>query len=65
MSGYKHRVSIEELATPLYPVRRISAAIPVVVGTAPVLDPSGPVEKPELIYWWPVQRFLKPMTRQL
>ena len=48
--SYKHRVSIQELPTPIYPVRRISAAIPFVVGTAPVLDPAGPVESPELIY---------------
>lgn len=54
MSGYKHGVFIQEQPTALLPPRRISAGLPVVVGTAPVhaLDENKeqPINQPKLIY---------------
>ncbi len=52
MSGYKHGVYIQEQPTALLPPRRISAGLPVVVGTAPVhlLEGEQPVNQPELIH---------------
>lgn len=52
MSGYKHGVFIQEQPTALLPPRRISAGLPVVVGTAPVHTVEGqqPIEEPKLIY---------------
>lgn len=54
MSGYYHRVHTREVPTAVVPPRRISASIPVVVGTAPVhLLPEGqhkPVNEPILCY---------------
>ncbi len=54
MSGYKHGVFIQEQPTALLPPRRISAGLPVVVGTAPVHtldeDKVQPINSPKLIY---------------
>lgn len=52
MSDYKHGVFIQEQPTALLPPRRISAGLPVVVGTAPVHTVEGqqPIEEPKLIY---------------
>lgn len=54
MSGYYHRVHTREVPTAIVPPRRISASIPVVVGTAPVhLLPEGqpkPINETVLCY---------------
>ncbi|MDH5525149.1 MAG: hypothetical protein OEY01_14330 [Desulfobulbaceae bacterium] len=52
--GYEHGVTISEQATSILPPRRVSASLPVVVGTAPVHMLSGgsigPVNEPGLYY---------------
>jgi hypothetical protein len=50
--SYRHRVSYSEKPTGIVPPRRISAGIPVVVGTAPVHTMSGakPINEPVLCY---------------
>jgi phage tail sheath protein FI len=51
--SYKHGVYASELPTSVLPPRRIGAALPVVVGTAPVHlaeDGNGPVDEPILVY---------------
>ena len=50
--SYKHRVSYTEVPTSIVPPRRISAGIPVVVGTAPVHTKTAdrPINKPVLCY---------------
>ncbi|MCB2186943.1 MAG: phage tail sheath family protein [Deltaproteobacteria bacterium] len=54
MSVYKHGVYVTQLPTSIVPPRRIGAAMPVVVGTAPVHmvreDFTGPVNDPFLAY---------------
>lgn len=51
---YKHGVTISEIPTSILPPRRVSASLPVVVGTAPVHMRSGgaigPVNEPGLYY---------------
>lgn len=51
--SYKHGVYVSEQATSIVPPTRISAALPVVVGTAPVhlaADSGWPVNVPKLFY---------------
>lgn len=51
MSGYDHRVKTSEVPTQILPPRRISAGIPVVIGTAPVEDlTEKPINEPKVIY---------------
>jgi hypothetical protein len=52
MSGYRHGVYVTEVPTSLLPPRRVSNAVPFVVGTAPVhlLDETGPVNDIRLCY---------------
>ncbi len=53
---YKHGVYVSEQATSIVPPTRIGAAMPVVVGTAPVhlvADANWPVNTPKLFYTYP------------
>ncbi|WFS63457.1 phage tail sheath family protein [Pseudodesulfovibrio thermohalotolerans] len=48
---YEHRVKTSEVPTQILPPRRISAGVPVVIGTAPVEDLADkPVNEPRVIY---------------
>ena len=49
--AYRHGVYIEEVPTSIVPPRRVSAALPVVIGAAPVnMVDSPPVNEPVLAY---------------
>jgi phage tail sheath protein FI len=49
--SYKHGVFVSEVPTSIVPPRRVSAALPVVVGSAPVNQSDAPpVNKPVLAY---------------
>jgi len=50
MSTYAHGVYVYEQPTSLLPPRRVSAAIPFVVGTAPGPDGNPPVNEPRLCF---------------